>query len=797
MKYPRLSHSSPFAVAILSLLASGAGHTADYTWANSNVAGTPTTPLNWVGATQGTWTGGTPASSNLNTIQFFADTSTALTYSGDSAQTSNIDTGGAFELATLTLSGKAATSGILDMTLSGSALNFSATTGTINFSSQRNGDGVIGFDLNPNIQLGKSGGGVTTLALGGDGTGNFRMNGIISQLDPGAKITKSGASTVGIGGANSYTGTTTITGGTLQVWNTLALGTTDGGTIVGSASTLDITKFSLASSNTVIGNEPLSLIGTGAGSAGALTNSSGDNEYQGRITLTGATLISSAGSSSLNLSSTQTFQGAGFALTVGGSGSTTLNSVLEGAGTSLTKKDSGTLTLTKLNTYTGTTAVQVGKLVITHTNALGGTGVSSGTSVSSGAALELQGGISVPTGEGLTLSGTGLSDGGALRNISGDNIYGGIVTLGATTARINSDSGLLTLSNTGSITGPSFSTLTVGGSGNTKIDGTIDLDAGNLIKDGAGKVTLTGLSIYDGPTRIDAGVLSVSFLASVSFDSNIGTGATLSFNGGTLQYTGASVTVDRGFAIGSGKLATIEVTQSGSNLRLNGAATGNFGTGLDKTGAGTLTLGGSNTFRNGTTVSEGTLNVAGTLTQISNTVTVKNGATLKGTGSIAGNTTIESGGTHAPGNSPGVETFTGTVTYKTGSIFEWELNSNTIAGRGTAFDGVDVTNTNVTIEAGAIFKLVMLPGVDFNNVFWNIDRKWQVFGTGLSGISFGTNFTIDASGANYTPYHPYGSFAYDNTVGTLNWTAVPEPTSALAGLLVGAGLLRRKRGRKG
>jgi hypothetical protein len=31
--------------------------------------------------------------------------------------------------------------------------------------------------------------------------------------------------------------------------------------------------------------------------------------------------------------------------------------------------------------------------------------------------------------------------------------------------------------------------------------------------------------------------------------------------------------------------------------------------------------------------------------------------------------------------------------------------------------------------------------------------------------------------------------------GTLKWTAVPEPTSALAGLLLGGGLLRRRRQR--
>ena len=54
-------------------------HAATYTWANTNVAGaTPAASLNWFNATQGTWTGGTPVSSNLNTIQFFQDASTLL-----------------------------------------------------------------------------------------------------------------------------------------------------------------------------------------------------------------------------------------------------------------------------------------------------------------------------------------------------------------------------------------------------------------------------------------------------------------------------------------------------------------------------------------------------------------------------------------------------------------------------------------------------------------------------------------------------------------------------------------------
>jgi hypothetical protein len=61
------------------------------------------------------------------------------------------------------------------------------------------------------------------------------------------------------------------------------------------------------------------------------------------------------------------------------------------------------------------------------------------------------------------MRGAGVSSAGALRNISGDNTYGGFLTLAATT-RINSDAGTLTLSHTGTITGATFG-LTVGGRG--------------------------------------------------------------------------------------------------------------------------------------------------------------------------------------------------------------------------------------------------------------------------------------------------------------------------------------------
>src|SRR6202022_775186 len=110
----------------------------------------------------------------------------------------------------------------------------------------------------------------------------------------------------------------------------------------------------------------------------------------------------------------------------------------------LKKLGNGTLTLTGANAYTGATTVSAGVLNIQNATALGTT--ATGTSVSSGAALQIQGGIAVGA-EALTLNGSGISSDGALRNISGNNSWSGSLTL-ASASTIGSDAGTLTLSGT-------------------------------------------------------------------------------------------------------------------------------------------------------------------------------------------------------------------------------------------------------------------------------------------------------------------------------------------------------------
>ena len=110
----------------------------------------------------------------------------------------------------------------------------------------------------------------------------------------------------------------------------------------------------------------------------------------------------------------------------------TISAVVAGS-LGLTKSGAGTLVLSGIDTYTGTTAISAGTLVLGNVNALGST--AAGTSITSGATLDL-GGQAVGS-EGLTISGTGVGGNGALVNssasaasLAGTVTAGGAFTVG-------------------------------------------------------------------------------------------------------------------------------------------------------------------------------------------------------------------------------------------------------------------------------------------------------------------------------------------------------------------------------
>src|SRR5207237_1812023 len=120
--------------------------------------------------------------------------------------------------------------------------------------------------------------------------------------------------------------------------------------------------------------------------------------------------------------------------------------------------------------FTGATTISNGILNIQ--NATGWGMGDAGATVSNGATLQIQGGITVGA-EALTISGAGASGAtGALENVSGTNNYGGLVTLGAASTISSDASSTLNLTNAGTITGATFG-LTLTGAGNGTISSII------------------------------------------------------------------------------------------------------------------------------------------------------------------------------------------------------------------------------------------------------------------------------------------------------------------------------------
>ncbi|MFN6018598.1 MAG: beta strand repeat-containing protein, partial [Verrucomicrobiota bacterium] len=141
--------------------------------------------------------------------------------------------------------------------------------------------------------------------------------------------------------------------------------------------------------------------GAGNGAAGVTLQNGGgldlafeNRSIAGNLTMSDGFIYSSGAA--------RTFQAANYLIT--GGGTVASNTSLIGSG-ALIKSGAATLTLSGSNSYGGATSVNQGVLSITNANALGST--AGGTTVSSNAALNLSGNITV-TGEALSLSGGGI-----------------------------------------------------------------------------------------------------------------------------------------------------------------------------------------------------------------------------------------------------------------------------------------------------------------------------------------------------------------------------------------------------
>lgn len=252
----------------------------------------------------------------------------------------------------------------------------------------------------------------------GSGTGTF--SGIISGT--GALIKAGSSGNITLSGANTYTGSTTVSAGRLTISNASALGTTAGDTTVASGATLSLTGgISIA--------ENLTLSGTG--------NKNPGTPYPGALLSSGSNTVSGTVAMAANT-------------TVSTTGDLTLSGVLSG-GFALTKSGTGTLTLSGANTYTGATTVSAGTLLID--------GAHSGT-----------GALSVASGASLGGSG---SVAGAVTVIAGG-------TLGAGTTTTAQDLATANLAVAGTLAAQLGGSTAASGYDQLKVTGTVDLSGATL-----------------------------------------------------------------------------------------------------------------------------------------------------------------------------------------------------------------------------------------------------------------------------------------------------------------------------
>ena len=133
-----------------------------------------------------------------------------------------------------------------------------------------------------------------------------------------------------------------------------------------------------------------------------------------------------------------------------------------------------------------------------------------------------------------------------------------------------------------------------------------------LTKSGPGSLVLSGANSYSGATVINDGILQANALALSGTNCSIGAGTDLTINGGTFQYTGANVTIDRNLNVG----ASVPI-DTANNITISGTISAALSAAFTKTGAGLLkyTNGGTNTIASGTGgvyfVSNGSVEFAG------------------------------------------------------------------------------------------------------------------------------------------------------------------------------------------
>jgi autotransporter-associated beta strand protein len=395
---------------------------------------------------------------------------------------------------------------------------------------------------------------------------------------------------------------------------------------------------------------------------------------------------------------------------------------------------------------------------------------------------------------------------------------------GATTSTFTFDQGTLDITtlemvrNTGAYGGTASANVTIGG-------GTATIDTVNMAlnSSSAAATATANLNISGGTVTLGTGTGTAINMANASASRT--STSNINLTGGTVEVTGnivrtggagtenATVTLNgatldlNGNSIGASAQTITFAAQSGT---LSGLAELNGGGLLDKTTAGSLSLGNGNLYTGGTTLTQGTLlatNTTGSATG-SGAVSTLASTVLGGTGSItpgSGNAVTVNGTLQVGGASPvagqtlTIATNAASLTIK--SLLTFDLFSGDSSGTTNGISSADrlllTGNSNgamVALGAASVFEITTSISSG-----WAAGSSWQLIDwAGLTPTGTFSNLSGGPIG-NFSNLPDLSTFGLGWDVsaiystGIVSIAVVPEPSRAMLLLLGLLGLFLRRR----
>jgi fibronectin-binding autotransporter adhesin len=364
-------------------------------------------------------------------------------------------------------------------------------------------------------------------------SGNIIANGILSGT--GADLAKSGSSILILSTGNTYTGTTTISAGVLQLGNGGTTGTLSTSSTITNNANLTINRSNTVTQGTDFTSAAIAGTGSFTQAGSGTTILTAANSYtgitlisagilqlgDGGITgaLSGSSAITNNANLTINRSNTAT-QGTDFG-----------SAAISGTG-SLTQAGSGTTILTAANSYTGATTIGAGVLQLGNGGTTGS--LSASSTITNNANLTINRSNTVTQGTDFSsaaITGTGsfTQSGSGTTILNAANTYSGSTTVNAGNLSVNGT--LANTSNVNVLGGTLGGSGTIGGA--TTVGGNGTLSAGGS----PGVLTFSNDLTLTQEVGVDGGSLAYFEIGGLTRGSEydgVDVGGTLTY-GGTLD----------------------------------------------------------------------------------------------------------------------------------------------------------------------------------------------------------------------------------------------------------------------